>query len=74
MAPIYYPYLNSGQLMGIMGGLLGAAQYEQLCDNPGLAADGMRVQLFGHMVIILFILIGNIGYFMSRAARKREGR
>lgn len=74
MAPIYYPYLNSGQLMGIMGGLLGAAQYEQLCDNPGLAKDGMRVQLFGHMVIILFIIVGNIGFFMSRAAKKREGR
>jgi hypothetical protein len=74
MATIYYPYLNSGQILGIMGGLLGAAQYEQLCGNPGLANDGMRVQLFGHMVIILFILIGNIGFFMSRRTQKKEGR
>ncbi len=75
MAPIYYPYLNSGQLFGIMGGLLGAAQYEQLCDNPGLAADGMGIQLWAHIVIILFIIIGNIGYFMSRRARRLgEGR
>lgn len=62
----YYPYLNSGQIQGLMAGMLGAAQYEQLADNPGLAKDGMRVQLFGHFVIILFILVGNIGYFMAR--------
>jgi len=74
MTTIYYPYLNSGQIFGIMGGLLGAAQYEQLCDNPGLAADGMRIQLFGHMVIILFIVVGNIGFFMSRRAKREGGR
>lgn len=74
MTTIYYPYLNSGQIFGIMGGLLGAAQYEQLCDNPGLAADGMRIQLFGHFVIIFFIIIGNIGFFMSRRGRKEGGK
>jgi hypothetical protein len=74
MATIYYPYLNSGQIFGIMGGLLGAAQYEQLCDNPGLAADGMGIQLYAHIVIILFIIIGNIGFFMSRRSKRLEGR
>jgi hypothetical protein len=74
MATIYYPYLNSGQVFGIMGGLLGAAQYEQLCDNPGLAADGMGIQLLGHIVIILFIIIGNVGFFMSRRTKRLEGR
>ncbi len=39
----YYPFYGSGQIFGIMGGMLGAAQYEQLADNPGLAKDGMRV-------------------------------
>lgn len=62
----YYPYLNSGQLFGMMGGLLGAAQYETKTDNLGLASDGMRTQLFGHLVIILFIAAGNIGYFLTR--------
>ena len=73
MAAQFYPYLNSGQVFGIMGGMLGAAQYEKLADNPGLAIDGMRVQLPAHIVIVLFIIIGNIGYFMSRRANK-EGR
>jgi len=70
MTAQYYPYLQSGQVMGIMGGLLGAAQYEDMADNPGLAKDGMRVQLLAHLVIILFIVIGNISYFAGRKNRK----
>jgi len=71
----YYPFLGSGQVFGIMGGLLGAAQYEELADNPGLAKDGMRIQLYAHMVIILFIIMGNVGYFIDRRKRKKqEGR
>lgn len=66
MGADYYPYLNSGQIFGIMGGLLGAAQYEKLADNPGPAIDGMRIQVYAHIVIILFIIIGNIGFFVSR--------
>ena len=72
MTAQYYPFLGSGQVQGIMGGLLGAAQYEELADNPGRAKDGMRVQLFAHYVIILFIILGNVGYFMSRR-KKSEG-
>jgi hypothetical protein len=70
MAADYYPYLNSGQVFGIMGGLLGAAQYEKLTDNPGRAIDGMRVQLYAHIVIILFIVIGNVGFLMSRRKKR----
>ncbi len=73
MTAQYYPYLGSGQVFGIMGGLLGAAQYETLADNPGRAMDGMKVQLWSHIVIILFIIMGNVGYFASRRREKREG-
>ena len=69
----YYPYLQSGQIFGIMGGLLGAAQYESMASNPGLAIDGMRVQLPAHLVIILFIAVGNIGFFLSRRKQKMSG-
>ncbi len=66
MAADYYPYLKSGQIFGLMGGMLGAAEYEKLAGRPGRAMEAMRVQVWTHMVIILFILIGNIGYFISR--------
>jgi hypothetical protein len=72
MTAQYYPYLGSGQVFGIMGGLLGAAEYEELADNPGRAKDGMRIQLYAHMVIILFIIMGNVGYFAERRRQKRE--
>lgn len=70
MAADYYPYLNTGQIFGIMGGLLGAAQYESLADNPGRAMDGMRVQVFAHIIIILFIVLGNVGFLLSRRRAK----
>ena len=73
----YYPYLGSGQIFGIMGGMLGAAEYEELADNPGNAKDAMRIQLAAHIVIILFVVIGNVGYFMNKRKRNqalREGR
>lgn len=71
MTAQYYPYYGSGQLSGLMGGLLGAAQYEDLADNPGRAKDGMRVQLLAHFVIIFFIIMGNIGYFVTRRKQNR---
>ncbi|MFH1686103.1 MAG: hypothetical protein ABIE70_01110 [bacterium] len=69
MTAQYYPYLGSGQVRGIMGGLLGAAQYEELAENPGRAKDGMKIQLMAHIVIILFIVMGNVGYIASRRRR-----
>jgi hypothetical protein len=66
VAADYYPYLRSGQIFGLMGGMLGAAEYERLVDKPGDASEAMRVQVSAHAVIILFILFGNIGYFISR--------
>jgi len=70
----YYPYLGSGQIFGIMGGMLGGAEYEELADNPGNAKDAMRVQLFAHLVIIAFVIMGNIGFFATTRKRKRQQR
>lgn len=73
MTAQYYPYLGSGQIIGIMGGLLGAAQYERLADNPGRAISGMKIQLWAHIVIIVFIAMGNIGFLATRRREKKEG-
>jgi hypothetical protein len=55
-----------------MGGMLGAAEYEDLADNPGNAKDAMRVQLSAHLVIIAFVIMGNIAYFVTLRQRKRD--
>jgi len=66
MAADSYPYLQAGQLIGLLGGLRGAAEYEQLIHHPGLASVGMEAQSWAHVAIILFIIMGNLGYFMTR--------
>lgn len=60
------PFYNSGQLKGLLQGLRGAAEYEVLIGIPGAGASAMDASSLGHMVIIGFILIGNIAYFFSK--------
>lgn len=60
------PFYNSGQLKGLLGGLRGAAEYETLIERPGLAVSMMDAQSMGHMLIIGFILMGNVAYFLSK--------
>ncbi len=69
-APDLYPYLNSGQLIGLMGGLAGAAEYEVMVEREDRATTGMEAQSFAHLLIILFIILGNVGFFIDRRRRK----
>jgi len=65
-----YPYLQAGQIEGIIGGLKGAAEYEKLVEHPGGGIVGMTAQSVGHIAIIIFIILGNIGYFAIRRKGK----
>jgi hypothetical protein len=65
-APNFYPYVQSGQLVGLLGGLKGAAEYETLVGAPGSATKGMDAQSIVHALIIVFILLGNLVYLFSR--------
>lgn len=73
----WYPYVNSGQFSGMLAGMKGAAEYEELLErrmvqngmNWGLRRKGteaMSSQAAAHIAIIAFIIIGNIGYFATR--------
>ncbi len=72
MAADFYPYYQSGQVFGIIGGMKGAAEYEYLCKNPGKAAESMKAQVFAHAVIILFIIIGNLAFFLEKRSQGRK--
>ena len=67
MAADFYPWLQTGQLVGLLGGLKGAAEYERLIEFKDRATRGMDAQSMVHVLIILFIIIGNLGYFMTRS-------
>lgn len=65
-APQAIPFFQSGQLSGLMQGLRGGAEYEVLVGVPGAGASMMDASSLGHMVIIAFILIGNLAYFLGK--------
>lgn len=73
MATDYYKYLQSGQLVGLLGGLKGAAEYEKLIKHPDMATKGMDGQNIAHLMIVFFIIIGNIGYFLGKKAKASKG-
>ncbi|PWB75430.1 hypothetical protein C3F09_02220 [candidate division GN15 bacterium] len=66
-----YPYVRSGQLKGILGGMSGAAEIEELTGRLGKGAQFMVAQSFGHMVMVVFIVIGNVAYFLHERKKKR---
>lgn len=81
-APKYYAYLLSGQMVGLLGGLKGASEYERLFmdgypemkhiySRAGLytAIKGMDAQTIDHTIILIFILIGNLAYFGTRGRK-----
>jgi len=64
--PAARPYYRSGQLRGLLSGLVGAAEYERINQHPGVALSRMLPQAAAHLVIALFILLGNFAYLVER--------
>jgi len=78
--PELFPYVPD-QCVGLLAGLKGAAEYEQLLlerypllERPEcrVALDRMGPQTVAHLAIILFIIIGN-GIYLSQKRRGRVG-
>lgn len=70
MVTTYDPYLASGQMKAMIGGLRGAAEYEKLIKIDGGGARGMLAQSAAHIYVVLLIIIGNIAYFRSRKGKR----
>ncbi len=80
------PYVESGQLKGILAGMPGAAEYEKLVYDymileqnsnnkyivsdvmveRGKAHSRMSAQSVAHLLMVLFIIIGNLAYYFNR--------
>jgi hypothetical protein len=69
--PEVMPFYTSGQLAGLTQGLRGAAEYELLAQRPGSAVAKMDAQSLGHLAIIFFIIMGNIGYLATRKPKEQ---
>jgi len=66
MAADYYPYLESGQLIGLIGGMKGAAEYESLVKRFGDASMGMDAQSIVHLLIVSLVILGNAFYLYQK--------
>lgn len=67
-----YPYVRTGQLIGILGGMNGAAEFEAVTGQIGKGTKFMLSQSFAHMVVVIFILIGNVAYVMFEFGRPKQ--
>ncbi len=70
-APGLIPYVNSQkQLHGLLGGLKAASEYETLINRVGSATVKMDAQSVAHLLILVFIAVGNIKAFRARKRSK----
>ncbi len=58
--PGYGPYLQTGQLKGLIGGMKGAAEYESLIKEPGKGTSGIDSLNLAHLLVLALILTSNI--------------
>jgi hypothetical protein len=68
----FYPYLQTGQFSGLMVGMKGAAEYEEIVSTRlhitgrRKASEALPSLTYAHLVMIAFIVVGNIGFFIQR--------
>ncbi len=65
-------YLGAKQLVAIVSGLVGAAQYEILTNQSGLAVISINAQSAAQILFILVIVVGNGMFWISRARSKKK--
>jgi hypothetical protein len=60
------PYYDTGQLLGLMDGIKGAADLEFLTGNPGDAIISSDILSFSQTLVLIFIAVGNIAYWLKK--------
>jgi len=68
----YFSYYQTGQFSGLMVGMKGAAEYEEMIEKElaiksrRIASEALPPLTYAHLVIMVFIVIGNISFLMQR--------
>jgi hypothetical protein len=73
MAPEAFNYLDSGQIVGMLQGLQGAVEYEQMLNTFGRATRASNSLSVAHLLLIGFIVLGNIAMLLERSKQRRAG-
>jgi hypothetical protein len=66
VATSLYPYLDSGQLSGMLDGLRGANEYESMLDPSSPPSPRVNALTLGHLFLISLVILGNIGYMRAK--------
>ena len=74
MAPEAFPFYDAGQIVGVLKGLAGAAEYETLMGYEGDALKRMPAQSSAHAVMIGLVVLSNIIHFRARRRGEAPGR
>ena len=65
------PLILSGSVRAVLNGPRGIAEYEVLIKAPGFANRSINALSFGHLIIIAFVIMGNIVFFIQRSKGER---
>jgi hypothetical protein len=69
-----YSYIDSRQIVGMLVGARGGAEYEVLVGRPDRGVQIIMAQSFGHLLIVLLVIMANIaGLAQRRAERAGSG-
>lgn len=64
MIPSQANYVDTGVYLALLGSMRGGAELEYLTGHPASGLTAMDAFTFGHYMLIIFIVIGNLGYVM----------
>jgi len=64
------PYYDSGQMLGLMDGIKGAADLEFLTGHPGDAIISSDILSFTQTLVLIFIVIGNVAFWMQKGGAR----
>ena len=67
-----YPFLQTGQLMGLLNGYLGAAEYETLMGDFAEGSLGLNIASWVHTLIVGLVIIGNIVFFKQQYQKQKD--
>ena len=65
-----YPYLDAGQLCGVLSGAAGAAAYEHLIGTKGIGSKTVSLQSYATLFVVGAVAVGNIAMVAARRAAK----
>lgn len=71
IGPSVQPFIASKQAVGMISGQNQAAQYELLIHKPGSAVAALDAQSGAHVLIMIYIVLGNLVYWPMRIMSKK---